>query len=464
MSNPSAIRDESPALLATAVILGVLATSFASIFINIGLPLLNEEFSVTASKSHWLVSIFISTSTLSLLLTAKLISKFSIRHTFTGFLLLFIATSVLGGFTHNFTILIFCRAAQGAAMGVLSVVAIISMYQAYPIERRGHAGAVFGFGIAMGPTLGPTLAGIIVEYWGWRSVFFAPLPLAVVSLFLSNKILPDESFANDKSFDKIGFALLSITMLGAMSGLSYLQLSGWPLVQTLAIGGLITGLFIAFCRQQKNHLNPLLEISLFKYPVFAAASVISFAYGMGLWGAAFFLPLYLQNAVLMSAWDTGMVMLPSGLVLCLILPISGRLADTLAPKLVVTIGLLAFGSALTLIGLGLGNESFIPLAILIALSRGLGLGMMIPSLDATATRALPSKDLAEGVSVINFLRQLGGAFSPTILMLILEWRLTKNKDLPVHDGILHSYHETFLAIGLLFLLCLLAARKLPSSQ
>ena len=116
---------------------------------------------ISTSQSHWLLSIFITASTLSLLLTGKLISKYSIRQTFLWFLSIFIVTSIIAGVGHNFYLLIFCRAAQGASMGVLSVVAIISMYQAYPVERRGHAGAIFGIGIAMGPTLGPTIA----VYW-----------------------------------------------------------------------------------------------------------------------------------------------------------------------------------------------------------------------------------------------------------------------------------------------------------
>ena len=249
-------------------------------------------------------------------------------------------------------------------------------------------------------------------------------------------------------------------MLGAMIGLSYLQQSHWPIIATIVICSLLVALFWGFCYQQKRQAHPLLEISLFKFPTFTVAAIIAFIYGMGLWGSAFFLPLYLQNALHMSAWDTGMVMLPSGLLLCLILPVAGRMADNLAPKLVVSIGLLAFGCALTLLGLGLGQIGFISLAALIALSRGLGLGMMIPSLDATATRALPSEALAEGVAIMNFLRQLGGAFSPIILILVLDWRTRVNG--AVTGGLIASYQETLFAIGVLFLLCIFASRLLPN--
>ena len=110
-----------------------------------------------------------------------------------------------------------------------------------------------------------------------------------------------------------------------------------------------------------------------------------------------------------------------------------------------------------LIGLGAGYGSFIPLAILIAISRGVGLGLMIPSLDATATRAIPSDDMADGVAVMNFLRQLGGAFSPMLIMLILEWRIATNTEL------IDGYHQTFLAVGLLFLLSIMVAWRLPKT-
>lgn len=456
MSSPTSAT--SPTVLAVAVILGVLATSFSSIFINIGLPMLTHEFAISTAQSHWLVSIFITASTLSLLLTSQLISQYSIRHTFLWFLAIFIATSIIAGVGHNFYVLIACRAAQGASMGVLSVVAIVAMYQAYPIERRGHAGAIFGIGIAMGPTLGPTVGGMLVELGGWRSVFFAPLPLALISFFLCQRILPNDTVASDKRFDSIGFILISLAILGTMSSLSYLQQQHWPAPTSIMLLVLMTALFIGFYRQQQRHEQPLLHIALFKYPTFAIAAVIAFVYGMGLWGSAFFVPLYLQNALHMSAWDTGMVMLPSGLFLCLVLPLAGHMADTMAPRIVVSIGLFAFGAALTLLGLGYGQAGFISLAALITLSRGLGLGMMIPSLDATATRALPSEALSEGVAIMNFLRQLGGALSPALLMAILEWRSHVNGA----EAIVANYHHTAMAIGALFLACIIASMMLPN--
>ncbi|MFA7553884.1 MAG: DHA2 family efflux MFS transporter permease subunit [Spongiibacteraceae bacterium] len=456
--------NPSPKLLATAVILGVLSTSFSAIFLNIALPTMIKELHIEASHSHWIVSVFITSSTLSMLLVSSLISQFSLRNTFIGSLLLFIAASLIGASLNTLWPIIVCRALQGTAMGVLSVVALITLFECYPIEKRGHAGAVFGLGVAMGPTLGPTLSGIIVDLWGWRATFYTPLILAISSLILCWKILPARTVNTTKKLDKAGFILLTIILFGLLGGISYLQQRHWPNQQSLVFFVMLALLLTVLWQHQKRCQQPLLLITLFRHGGFNAAAVVSFVYGMGLWGSAFFLPLYLQQAIGLSVWDTGMVMLPSGLLLCLILPLGGRMADRLPARVVVSLGLTALGSSFLLMGLEIAKTSFILLALFIAISRGLGLGIMIPSLDATATRALPSEKMNEGVAMMNFLRQLGGALSPTLLMLLLQWRISANTVLmpaTIDKAMQAGYHQSLLGLGSLFMLSVLAAWRLP---
>jgi MFS family permease len=225
----------------------------------------------------------------------------------------------------------------------------------------------------------------------------------------------------------------------------------------------LLALLLTLGRQQLRCPEPLLQLGFFKYPIFSAIAFVSFIYGMGLWGSAFLLPLYLQQAVGLSVWDTGMVMLPSGLFLCLTLPFGGRMADGIPARYVVSLGLLSLSCSFLLLGLGVGHDSFIAIAALIVLSRGLGLGLMIPSLDATATRALPAEEMAEAVALMNFIRQLGGALSPTLLSMLLYWRIQANTTL-VDDPLAATqagYSEALLGLAVMFGLSLLAAWQLP---
>lgn len=450
-----------PLILAAAVILGVVSTAFSAVFLNIALPTMIDELNIDVSQSHWLVSIFIMTSTLSMLLVSNLISHFSLKTTYIGFLLLFIAASIVGGSLNSLWPIIVCRAIQGVSLGVLSVIALITLFDAYPVEKRGHAGAIFGLGVAVSPTLGPTLSGFVVELWGWRATFYSPLLLAFISLAMCWKVLPGKTISTKKPLDIYGFVLLSVILFSLLAGISYLQQQHWP--------GLPTLLFVAsmaiscwlLWQQEKRCPHPLLLLRLFQYPAFTAAAIVSFVYGMGLWGSAFILPLYLQQAIHMSAWDTGMVMLPSGLVLCIMMPVGGHMADKYPARWVVMLGLFAFASSFLLMGWGLAHSSFVLLALLITLSRGLGLGIMTPSLDATATRALPGSDMTDGVAMMNFLRQLGGALSPTLMMLLLAWRTKANNALSetteADQLLLSSYNESLFGLGLLFLFSMISA-------
>lgn len=401
-----------------------------------------------------------------MLLVPHLISNFSLKQTFNWSLIAFIAASFLGGALDSLLPIIFCRAIQGIAMGILAVAAIITLFEIYPIEKRGQAGAFFGVGMAIGPTLGPTLSGIIVEWWGWRATFYTPSILAIISLVLCWKALPSKRVDNNTPLDKRGFALLTLITFGFFGSLTYLSDHQWPTRLSVVLLSVITLLTVIWWKQQRRCAHPLLALSLFEYPVFNATSLVSFVYGMGLWGSAFLLPLYLQQSVGMSVWDTGMVMLPSGLFMCLIIPLGGRLADNIAARTVVFIGLLALSCSFLMLGLNVAQSSFIGIALLIVLSRGLGLGMIIPSLDATATRALPSDKMSDGVAMSNFLRQLGGALSPTLLSLFIHWRTTANT-LKLNDeslGIKAAYDESLLALALLFALSLIATWKLPNQR
>lgn len=422
-----------------------------------------EELSIAANQSHWLISVFIVTSTLSMLLVPHLISKFSLHKTFNWSLILFIVASMIGANLNSLWPLILCRALQGIVMGTLSIVAIITLFEAYPIEKRGRAGAIFGMGVAMGPTLGPTLSGIIVDWWGWRATFYIPTILSFISLALCWKILPRKRVDTTKKLDITGFTLLTIIIFGFFTSVSVLSDRHWPGLLTTTLLGILALLTLLWWKHQRRCPEPLLDLTLFQHPIFNAVGLVSFVYGMGLWGSAFMLPLFLQQSLEMSVWNTGMVMLPSGLFLCLTLPFGGRLADSIAARSVVSLGLVSLSCSFVLLGLGVGHSSFIAIAGLIVLSRGLGLGLMIPSLDATATRALPGEKMTDGVAMMNFLRQLGGALSPTLLSLLLHWRIEANKLLGYEElpALQLAYEECLLGLGLLFALSLLAAWYLP---
>ena len=449
--------------LTLAVMTGVLSTSFSAIFANIALPDVMADFGVANNIVHWLITAFVTFATLTMLLAGWGANRIGVRNLFLGSLGMFIASSLLGGFAGHIGLVIAARALQGACMGFISVLALMALFSAFPVERRGRAGALFGLGMALAPTTGPTLSGFIIEWWGWRGIFFVPISLALLSFALTWRIMPKLDSATTGAaasgrFDWGGFILVSAFLAVLFGGASYLQQRHWP-GQPLAVFLLVlAALLVALILYELHRNKPLLSLHLFRYPVFTASACVSFVYGMGLWGSGYLIALYLQDGVGLSAVTTGIVMLPSGLLLCLLLPLGGRLVDDYPPQWVVTLGILFSVLAFMALGFtGVATSLWI-FAALITLSRGLGMGIMIPGLDATATRGLPAELMNEGIATANFLRQLGGAMSANILMLVYEWRLAVNT--PAADAVITSYRQTAIFLGLVLLVAVIPALKM----
>lgn len=461
---PGLYRELLP--LTLAVMTGVLSTSFSAIFINIALPDVMADFAVPTSTVHWLITAFVTFATLTMLMAGWASNRVGLRALFLGSLSVFIVSSLLGGFAPHIELVITARALQGSSMGFISVLALITLFAAFPVERRGRAGALFGLGMALGPTTGPTLSGFIIEWWGWRSVFFAPIMLAMLSFTLVWRVMPkiDSSVSGAAMagrFDWGGFILVVACLTVLFGGANYLQQQQWPLQPLLVIVTVLTILLVALVRYELRRPQPLLSLHLFRYPVFTASALVSFVYGMGLWGSGYVIALYLQDGLGLNALTTGLVMLPSGLLLCVLLPIGGKLVDDYPPQWVVTLGILFSVVAFLCLGFTGVSTALWIFAGLIAVSRGLGMGIMIPGLDATATRGLPPALLNEGIAMGNFLRQLGGAMSANILMLIYEWRLAINS--PAPDAVITSYQQTAMALGLIFLVAVIPALRMRVS-
>lgn len=459
---PGLYRELLP--LTLAVMTGVLSTSFSAIFVNIALPDVMVDFSVTATTVHWLITAFVTFATLTMLLAGWAANRVGVRVLFIGSLATFILSSLVGGFAGHIGLVIAARALQGACMGFISVLALMTLFAAFPVERRGRAGALFGLGMALAPTTGPTLSGFIIEWWGWRGIFFVPIALAMLSLTLAWRVMPklDRSVTGGAGrFDWGGFLLVVACLAVLFGGASYLQQHNWPLQPLLLAVAALAILVAVLVLYELRQPQPLLSLHLFRYPVFTASACVSFVYGMGLWGSGYVIALYLQDGMGLSALTTGLVLLPSGLVLCLLLPFGGRLVDDYPPQWIVTIGILFSVVAFVALGFtGVATGLWI-FAALIAVSRGLGMGIMIPGLDATATRGLPPAMLNEGIAMGNFLRQLGGAMSANIMMLVYEWRLAVNS--PAPDAVITSYQQTAIALGLIFLVAVIPALKMRVS-
>lgn len=450
--------------VALTIMLGTTSVILATTIINVVLPDIMIDFGVGQGRVQWLATAFLSAMAATMLTTAWWVRAYGLRRTYCVAVTLFVLVSVLGGLSTSIDALILSRTAQGAIAGVIQPLAMIALFEVYPAEERGNAMAAYGLGVVLSPAIGPALGGLLGEYFGWRAVFFVTLPLCLAGLALAPKAL--RSFEKEpegrSAFDALGFVLLCAFLLFVLGGLANAQRAGLSLggVVIALVGSLVCG--AAFIFWELRHRSPMFDPAVFRSRVFAAASLVGFAYGMGLYGSTFLVPLFVQTISGYSALEAGLLLLPGGLLLALCIPPAGRLTDRHSPHIIVCVGLASLALSFFLFSQSSARTGFWVLALWIAIGR-IGLALMIPALNAGAMQELSLSKIADGAGALNFVRQLGGAFGTCLLSLVLQWRLAAHNlaladvfDGP-HTGLeasTRAFDDSFVALGLVFLMAL----------
>jgi EmrB/QacA subfamily drug resistance transporter len=445
-------------LLLLTVMLGTMASIMASTIINVAIPDMSRQFGLGQERAQWLSAGFMAAMTLSMLTTPWLLDRFGYRHAYLGAVGLLMVGGIVGGSSPWFELVIAMRVAEGLAAGVLQPIPAIIIMRAFGAGEQGRAMGVFGFGTVLAPALGPSLGGVLVEWFGWRSIFFVVVPFSVAALWLARRYLPvtapggAEVNRPGTRLDAAGLVLVTVGVLALLNGMVLLQ--GDAPALAWALLGCAAAAVVGFVAHQRRGARPLMELRLFAHRTFAAGGVVAFIYGMGLFGSTYLVPVFMQIGLALPPSQAGVALLPAGLVLAVTIPLAGRLADRQPVSRMVAFGLLLL--AASFFGMvAVGRASSLWTIVAWAIVGRIGLGFVLPSLNLGAMRGLPEGLISQGASTISFMRQLGGAVGVSLVGIVLEWRLRAHPA----DAV-RAFHETFVLVGAITVAAVLAALRM----
>ncbi len=457
-------------LLLLSVMIGTMASIMSSTVVNVAIPDMSHTFTLGQERAQWVSSAFMLASTSSMLTTPWLLERFGYRRTFVQATWLLMLGGVVGGVSQLYEWVLLARVAEGLAAGVLQPIPAIIILRAFDTNEQGRASGLFGMGVVLAPAIGPSVGGVLVEAFGWRSVFLMVIPFCLASLYMARRYVPVTGPGGamaqpEATLDWRGLLLVSSGALCVLNGL--VALHGDTPLQAMALLAMALGLLMGFVLWQRHllrhHGRPLLNLTLFGHRQFAMGSLVALIYGTALFGSTYLLPVYLQAAMGLSPAYVGSILLPSGLILGVTIALVGRLADQHPTWLLVILGLILLASSFVLMVL-LDAQSPLWWLVAFAVIGRVGLGFILPSLNLASMRGLDRQLIAQGSSVINFLRMFGGAAGVSLCGIVLEWRLAAHGDslttAATSPARLSAFNETFMLLALVCSLAIVAAWRL----
>ena len=437
-------------LVLLTVMVGMMASIMSSTIVNVAVPDMSRYFHIGQDRAQWISAAFMASTTLSLLLTPWLLQRYGLRKTYIGANLLLMVGGIVGGLSGNYPVMIAMRVLEGAAAGILTPIPNVVIMREFPGNEQGRAIGIFGFGVVLAPAIGPVVGGVLVEHFGWRSIFFVVVPFCLAAFALAIRYLPVVSSfkTTPRPFDWTGLLLATSATLAILNGLVDLQGEKTAQGVVLLVAGAL--LFAGFAFHQLRAAHSLLEMRLFKHQPFTMGAIVAFVYGIGLFGSTYLLPIYLQSALDYSPSKSGFVLLPAGLALAITMPVAGRLADKMRASRLVAGGLLLMMISTLLTATVSAATPILVLMAWVVLGR-IGIGVIMPSLSLGSMRGLGPAEVPQAASMTNFLRQLGGAVGVSLVGILLEWRLAAHSVTLLGEGgdaaRVSAFAETFVLLA-----------------
>jgi DHA2 family multidrug resistance protein len=399
-------------IIALAVALASMLQVIDTSIVNVAIPHMMGNLGATVEEVSWVSTGYIIAAAIVIPLTGWFAGFFGRKRYFVGSIILFTVASLLCGTAQSLTQLVFWRIVQGIGGGALIATSQAILWESFPIEERGVGMAFFGIAVMVGPTLGPTLGGWLTDNYSWPWIFFINVPIGVLAVAMIMAYVHDHpEHVRTRRVDAVGIALLILAVGGVQLMLERGERLDWfdsGLVTFLAVLSAASAILLVV--HELRVKEPVVNLRLFKQPQFAAGSLMGVVLGAGLFGSIFILPIFLQGMLRMTAWQTGLIILPGALATAVSMGVVGRVSATVDNRLLILIGSVMFGFGMwhlsTITAQTGAGDLFWPL-----IWRGFGLGLIFVPLTNLTLYGIPTRDLGQATGLNNFCRQLGGSFS-----------------------------------------------------
>jgi EmrB/QacA subfamily drug resistance transporter len=414
----SGARSSNKWVVGLVIIFGMFAIIMDGTIVNIAIPHLQSAFGGSLSTVQWVLTGYLLAQGVATPLTPYLAGRLGTKSLWLVGLSLFTLFSALCGLAWSLPALIFFRILQGAGGAFLGPIAITLLYSAFLPEERGIAMGVLGIPILFAPALGPTLGGYLITFVSWQLIFYINVPVGIIGVILAALVLRELPQEAQTRFDGPGFLFSALGLGAVLYAFSQTSTDGWGSTTVLGFlgGGLLALLF--FVLVELNTIDrggqPLLDLRISVDRAFAPSMIASMFLTFIFFGGLFMVPLYLQSLRGLSAFQSGLLLLPQALVSVVVAVIGGRLTDKLGTLPIVLAGLLFLVYPLWGLSHLTTSTPYGWLQVLLIM-RAAEIGLVFQPLMRAALVRIPAVQMNQASSLSTVIRLVASSVSGAIL-------------------------------------------------
>jgi MFS transporter, DHA2 family, multidrug resistance protein len=413
----------NPWLIALTVTLATFMEVLDTSIANVALPHIAGTLGASADESTWVLTSYLVSNAIILPISAWLATRLGRKRFYMSCVALFAGSSFLCGLAPSLGMLILFRVLQGAGGGGLQPSEQAILADTFAPSKRGMAFAVYGMAVVVAPAIGPTLGGWITDNYSWRWIFYINVPISVISLYLTHRLVEDPPYLHEERarrknirVDYIGLALVALGIGALQIVLDKGQESDWFsshwITATLAVAIV---LLVTWVIWEWRHEHPVVELKLLKKRNFATAMFFMFVLGIVLYGTTVLIPQFLQLELGYSAVSAGEALAGGGFMMMLMMPISGMLVSKMDQRVLMSVGFATTAAALyymaTHITLGMDFQT----ASMLRVYQVMGLAFIFVPSNTLSYVDVPPEKNNQISSMISFIRNIGGSIGIALI-------------------------------------------------
>jgi MFS transporter, DHA2 family, multidrug resistance protein len=417
----------NPWLIAITVTLATFMEALDSSIANVALPHIAGSLSATTDEGTWVLTSYLVSNAVVLPISGWISNRIGRKRFYMTCVLLFTLTSLLCGLAPSLGMLVIFRIIQGAAGGGLQPSEQSILADTFPPAKRSMAFAIYGMAVVLAPAIGPTVGGWITDNYSWRWIFFLNIPVGIVSLYFTRRLVEDPPYLDSERKRRVpvdywGLGLLVVAIGGLQMMLDKGQEDDWFSSRFIVGCAVAAGAgLVLFLARELTTDHPIIDLRLFRKRNFAMTQLVMFMVGASLYSSTVLIPQFLQQLMGYSAERAGMALSIGGLVLMVLFPVAGLITNRFDPRLIVTCGfvLTTIGLVrLANLNLGVDFGTAVSWRAMIAC----GLPFLFVPINTMCYIGIPQNKFNEVSGMNSLMRNVGGSVGISFVTTLIARR------------------------------------------